>query len=291
MGVQTLGHLAASFTILLWGATFISTKVLLETFTPVEILVSRFVLGYVALWVASPRILRLRERREEWFFFAAGATGIALYYFLENIALVYSSASNVGITVSVAPFFTALLAPVFMKETAKIPLRFYVGFLVALSGIALIMVSEAALTFSPFGDFLALLAAFTWAVYSHLLRIVFSFSYPTILVTRRIFGYGILCMLPIFFAEGGSISLAALADPVNLGNMLFLGLGASACCFATWNYAVKVMGPVRTGVYIYATPVVTALLAILILKEPFTWLSGCGMVLALAGLWMSRDAA
>lgn len=288
MQIQTLGHLAASFTILLWGATFISTKVLLETFSPVEILIARFVLGYLALWVAAPRFLHLRERREEIYFAAAGATGITLYYLLENIALVYSSASNVGITVSTAPFFTALLVPVFMKGKVAIPFRFYVGFFVALSGIALITVQESALSFSPFGDFLALLAALAWAVYSHLLRMVFSFSYPTILVTRRIFGYGILCMLPILFWEGRSASLSAIWNPLNLGNLLFLGLGASACCFATWNYAVKVMGPVKTGVYIYATPVVTAVLAILILHEPFTWLSACGMALALAGLWMSR---
>ena len=290
MPSQSLGHLAASFTILLWGATFISTKVLLETFSPVEILVVRFVLGYVALWVAAPRFLQLRERREELYFAAAGVTGITLYYLLENIALVYASASNVGITVSTAPFFTALLVPVFMKGKTAIPFRFYVGFFVALSGIALITVQESALSFSPFGDFLALLAALAWAVYSHLLRIVFSFSYPTILVTRRIFGYGILCMLPILFCEDRAFPLAAIFDPLNLGNLLFLGLGASACCFATWNYAVKVMGPVKTGVYIYATPVVTAILAILILQEPFTWLSACGMALALAGLWLSKDA-
>ncbi len=290
MASQSLGHLAASFTILLWGATFISTKVLLEMFTPVEILVVRFVLGYLALWVAAPRFLLLRERREEMWFAAAGATGIALYYFLENIALVYSSASNVGITVSTAPFFTALLVPVFMKGKAVIPLRFYVGFIVALSGIALITLSESTLSFSPFGDFLALLAALAWAVYSHLLRIVFSFSYPTILVTRRIFGYGILCMLPIWLWEDHAVALSAIFDPVNFGNFLFLGLGASACCFATWNYAVKVMGPVKTGVYIYATPVVTAILAILILHEPFTWLSACGMALAIAGLWLSKEA-
>ena len=288
MQTQSLGHLAASFTILLWGATFISTKVLLETFSPAEILVARFVLGYLALWVAAPRFLHLRKRREEIYFAAAGATGITLYYLLENIALVYSSASNVGITVSTAPFFTALLVPIFVKGAPPIPLRFYVGFFVALLGIAFITISESALSFSPFGDFLALLAALAWAVYSHLLRIVFSFSYPTILVTRRIFGYGILCMFPIFFWEGSSVPLAAILNSLNLGNLLFLGLGASACCFATWNYAVKVMGPVKTGVYIYATPVVTAVLAILILHEPFTWLSACGMVLALAGLWISK---
>lgn len=43
------GHLAAFITILIWGTTFISTKVLLKTFSPVEILFIRFVMGYLAL--------------------------------------------------------------------------------------------------------------------------------------------------------------------------------------------------------------------------------------------------
>ena len=54
----SFGHLAALFTVVNWGTTFIATKVLLEAFTPLEILIFRFVLGYVALAVACPRGLR-----------------------------------------------------------------------------------------------------------------------------------------------------------------------------------------------------------------------------------------
>ena len=42
----SFGHLAALFTVVNWGTTFIATKVLLEAFTPLEILIFRFVLGY-----------------------------------------------------------------------------------------------------------------------------------------------------------------------------------------------------------------------------------------------------
>jgi len=48
------GHLAAGFSIFVWGTTFISTKVLLEAFTPLEILFFRFLIGYAALWLACP---------------------------------------------------------------------------------------------------------------------------------------------------------------------------------------------------------------------------------------------
>ena len=98
------GHLAAFITILIWGTTFISTKVLLKTFSPVEILFIRFVMGYLALWLVCPRILRPDSRRQEPLFAAAGLCGITMYYLLENIALTYTLASNVGVIISIAPF-------------------------------------------------------------------------------------------------------------------------------------------------------------------------------------------
>lgn len=288
MSLPIRGHLAALITVFIWGATFVSTKVLLTGIPPVEILVYRFVIGYLALWVMAPRRLPRHAWREEAYFAAAGLTGVSLYFLLENIALMYSMASNVCIIVSTAPLFIALLAPLFTRGAETAPRRFYLGFVVALSGIVIITLSGSELSFSPIGDFLALAAAVVWAVYSHLLRRIFSFGDSMLLSTRRIFAYGILFMIPALLWEGGAAHLAAVTDFVYLGNLLFLGLGASAGCFALWSYAVKIMGPVKTGAYIYAQPVITAVLAVFILNEPVTVLSACGMGLTILGLILSQ---
>ena len=87
------GHLAALLTVLIWGTTFIATKVLLESFQPVEILFFRFLLGYAALWIVFPHPLRRTTAQQEWIFAGAGLCGICLYYLLENIALTYTMAS------------------------------------------------------------------------------------------------------------------------------------------------------------------------------------------------------
>ena len=116
---NTVGHLAALVTVLIWGTTFISTKVLLVDFQPVEILFFRFVMGFVALMIVYPRRMRGTTLRQELTFAAAGLCGVCLYYLMENIALTYTLASNVGVIVSVSPFFTALLTHLFLKgETA-----------------------------------------------------------------------------------------------------------------------------------------------------------------------------
>ena len=111
---------------------------------------------------------------------------------------------------------------------------------------------------------------------------------PMVLCTRRTFFYGLLFMTPALLFLDFSPEWGALLKPVNGLNFLYLGLGASAVCFATWNRAVKILGAVRTSVYIYLVPVVTVATATVILHEQITGAAACGMALALAGLVISE---
>ncbi|MGI6007067.1 MAG: DMT family transporter [Ruminococcus sp.] len=281
------GHFAALFTILIWGTTFISTKVLLLDFKPVEILFFRFFMGFAALVFVSPRRIKGIAKRQELTFAAAGLCGVCLYYLLENIALTYTMASNVGVIISAAPFFTAVLSRLFMKQEGKLQANFFAGFIVAMAGIGLISFNGSVFRLNPAGDLLALLAAFLWACYSVLTRKISGYGYAVVLTTRKVFFYGILFMIPALFLFDFRLDLHRFANPVYLLNILFLGLGASALCFVTWNFAVKRLGAVRTSIYIYLVPVITLAASILVLKEPFTWMTGAGTALTLAGLFMS----
>lgn len=282
------GHFFALLTIIIWGTTFISTKVLLVAFQPVEILFFRFVMGLIALLLVYPRRLKGTTKAQELTFAAAGLCGICLYYLLENIALTYTMASNVGVIISVAPFFTALLSHLFLKEE-KPKANFFIGFAVAMAGIFLISFNGSKLELNPVGDLLALLAALIWACYSVLTKKISGYDYHTILTTRRIFVYGILFMIPTLFLFDFRLELTRFASPVYLFNIIFLGLGASALCFVTWNFAVKVLGAVKTSIYIYMVPVITVVTSVVILHEKITTLAAVGTVLTLAGLLLSES--
>lgn len=286
---KAAGHLSALLTILIWGTTFISTKVLLVDFQPIEILFFRFVMGLLALLIVYPHRMKGTTGKQELTFVVAGLCGICLYYLLENIALTYTMASNVGVIISVAPFFTAILSHLFLKKDEKLRVSFFIGFVVAMAGIALISFNGTRLQLNPIGDLLALLAAFLWACYSILTRKISGFGYNTILTTRRVFFYGILFMIPALFLFDFKLELSRFANMTYLLNILFLGLGASALCFVTWNFAVKLLGAVRTSIYIYLVPVITVAASVLILHEPFTWMTGMGTVLTLAGLLLSES--
>ena len=196
---QTTGHLSALLTIIIWGTTFISTKILLINFQPIEILFFRFIIGLLILMLVYPHRLKGTTPSQEFTFVSAGLCGICMYYLLENIALTYTLASNVGVIISVAPFFTAILTHLFLKEEEKLQPNFFIGFIVAMAGIFLISFNGSKLELNPLGDLLALLAALVWACYSVLTKKISRYGYHTILTTRRVFFYGILFMIPPLF--------------------------------------------------------------------------------------------
>lgn len=280
--------MVALVTLLIWGTTFVSTKVLLEDFTPVEILFLRFLIGFVALCFLYPHRMKLKEPQHEWLFVGAGLSGVTLYFLLENIALTYTFASNVGVIISITPFFVAVASHFFLKNE-KLNRFFFMGFLVAMSGIYLIHFNGIhSLLLNPIGDLLTLLAGVVWAGYSVFVRKIGILQYNVIPATRRSFFYGILFMIPALAFLDFHWEFARLSTPKNFFNILFLGLGASALCFVSWNWAIKVLGTLRTAGYLYLGPVVTLISAALILQERITGMALLGTALTLCGLFLSE---
>ena len=95
-------------------------------------------------------------------------------------------------------------------------------------------------------------------------------------------------MIPTLFFFDFQLDLKTLMEPKYLLNYLYLGLCASATCFVSWNYAVRSLGAVKTSIYIYLIPVITIVASALILKEPITWMSAAGTILAILGLVLSE---
>jgi drug/metabolite transporter (DMT)-like permease len=286
---NAIGHLSALITILIWGTTFISTKILLKDFSPIEILFVRFCIGFITLLLVYPHKLKIINRKQEVLFAGAGLCGVTLYYLLENIALTYSMASNVGVIVSIAPFFTAIFAHLFL-DSEKLKPNFFIGFVFAIGGIFLISFNGSAVfKLNPLGDLLAVLAALVWSIYSILTKKISIYNYNTIQSTRRIFFYGILFMIPSLFIFNFKWSFERLLNPIYLFNILFLGLAASALCFVTWNFSVKLLGAVKTSIYIYIVPVVTVITSIIVLNEKITPVAALGTFFTLIGLFLSES--
>lgn len=286
---RLIAHLFALGTTIVWGTTFISSKILLESLTPSEIIVYRFAIAIAFLYLLRPHFFRHgRGWRMEAAFAGAGLSGVSVYFLFENTALTYTYASNVGVIICTAPFFTGLASAIVFRD--KLQGNFFWGFLVAMVGICLISFNDVSvLQLNPLGDFLALMAAASWAIYSICTRFIFKYGYPLLEVTRRIFIWGLISLIFFLPFQDEVWSMPDLANISILGNLLFLGILASGVCFATWNYALRVLGPIKTTAYIYLTPVITVAASVIFLGEHITLLAAFGIGLALAGLLLSEN--
>lgn len=284
---MTVGYICAAIAILIWGVTFVNTKALLQSFSSFEILVIRFVVAYVALWIAAPRRFRFSSWREEGLFAAMGVTGVSLYQYLENCAIHYTNASNVSIIVSASPMGTAVLSALLLREKV-LSLRFLGGFLLAMAGLSLVCLNGVtACHFSPFGDFLAFCSMASWSAYSVLITRINVRDRDPVLLIRRTFFWGVLSMVP-FIPSGFDFdpgrNLARFTDPLMLVHLVFLGFFASALCYILWNRACRALGTVRATCGIYLSPAITAVAANLILGETLTATAVVGMLVTTVGM-------
>ena len=279
-------HILAISIIAIWGVTFINTKFLiLNGLNPQEIFLLRFILAYVGIWTFSPHKLFTDNWRDELTTLMLGITGGSLYFWAENTAIQYSLVNNVAFIVCNAPLLTLFLGMAFSKEI-RATKNIVMGSLISLIGVALVIFNGSfILRLNPIGDFLALVAAGAWAVYSLLMRGLTN-RYNVTFLTRKVFFYGILTILPAFLIKPWQFPLENLAEPVIWMNLLFLSIIAALICFVLWNIVIRELGALSSANYIYLSPVSTMIASAIFLQEPVTWISIAGSILILSGLFI-----
>lgn len=276
----------------IWGETFVSTKILLgEELMPSDIFFYRFLLGYVCIWAFSYKRLWADNWQDELLLLILGIMGGSLYFLTENMALMFSTASNVAILVGSTPLITAVLMALFYKDE-RMCTRQMVGSLLAFGGMALVILNgQVMLHLNPKGDILALCASLTWAFYSLIIKKL-SRHYNALFITRKIFIYGLLSILPYLWTQSPlQTDLTILSKPTVWVNLLYLGVVASMLCFVAWNWTLKQLGTVRATNIIYLQSFFTMFFSYLILDESITLMAICGTATLILGMYMAGKAA
>ena len=276
----------------IWGETFVSTKIVLgEGLMPSDIFFYRFLLGYVCIWAFSYKRLWADNWQDELLLLILGIMGGSLYFLTENMALMFSTASNVAILVGSTPLITAVLMALFYKDE-RMCTRQMVGSLLAFGGMALVILNgQVMLHLNPKGDILALCASLTWACYSLIIKKL-SRHYNALFITRKIFIYGLLSILPYLWTQSPlQTDLTILSKPTVCVNLLYLGVVASMLCFVAWNWTLKQLGTVRATNIIYLQSFFTMFFSYLILDERITLMAICGTATLILGMYMAGKAA
>lgn len=277
-------YIAAFVIVVIWGCTFVQTKVLINSgLRPDEIFTLRFIIAYVLMLPFSWRNLFLDSFKDEMTALLLGLTGGSLYFITENYALAYGYCSNVSLIVCLTPLVTALIVG-WRYPSERLGKAGAAGSVAALAGMALVVFNgNFVLELSPLGDILALAACLCWALYSLLIKHLGT-RYGNMLITRKVFGYGLLTIMPLLFMRGINHDVLLEGGIQVWGNILFLGCVASMLCFLGWNWCLARLGTVRATNFIYLNPVIAIVSSALVLGERVTWIAISGAVLILASL-------
>ena len=281
-------HLVAFATVAIWGCTFVSTKVLmLNGLSPAQIFTLRFLIAYVMMLAVYHSRLWADSWRDELKMMLLGISGGSLYFLSENEAMNFTSTTNTSLIVCSCPLFATLLVRLVYRSTTRISMMQLGGSLLAFAGMVIVVLNgRFVLHLSPLGDALAFTACLSWSVYSLLMKWV-SAKYGAAFITRKVFFYGVLTILPYYIFYPTLPTAAVLTKPVVVGNLAFLGCLASMICFLTWNWCISKLGAVKATNWVYFNPITTMIFASWVLGEKITPYFLAGATCILLGMFVA----
>jgi len=274
--------------VVIWGWTFVATKILVAELGPIEIFGLRLAIGLPVLGgILLVRRVPLRFTRADARLLLLGGAIFTLHFLVQIAGIETTTATNTGWIISVTPLALAVLSFFFLRE--RIGWRGVAGIAIATTGI-LLLVSRGRLAdlgwLRNTGDWLVLASAHTWALYTVATRNLVRRRDP-LAVT-----FGILLIAAtltgILFATSGDLARVRSLSPRGIAAVLYLGIAGLAVAQWFWQVGVAKLGAARAGLYLYLEPIATLVLAVPFLGEPFGPFVAFGGVLVLAGVYVGQ---
>lgn len=293
--------------VVFWGGSFIATKIALREVAPVTIVWLRFAMGVVILGVAvlARKQLSWPPTLELAYFAVLGFIGITFHQWLQSNALETSQATTTAWIVATTPVFIALLSWLFLKE--QLNLVRIGGIALAAIGVLLVVTKGdlRAIELGKFGapgDILVLVSAVNWAVFTVLSRRGLQLHSATLMMFYvMLFGFLFTSALffagPTFTTAGQSLFAApGLADIGHLTTdgwlgVAFLGIFCSGFAYIFWYDALKIIPASQLGVFLYIEPLITMVVAALIIQESLVLAGILGGAIILLGVWLVNRPA
>lgn len=282
--------LSALFAVVIWGGTFIATKIALTEASPVTIIWTRFGIGVIILGIAvlARRQFALPAKSDLPYLILLGLIGVTFHQWLQATGLQTARATTTAWIVATIPVFTALLGWLVLKE--KMGWMRVGGIVIAALGVLLI-VSEGNVSAlftgetGTIGDLLILISAVNWAVYTILSRRELA-RHPAARMMFYVMLFGWLFACIWMFGFGPGLSELPRLTASGWTSILILGIFGSGLAYIAWYDALQAIPASQLGVFINIEPLVTMLLAPFLIKESFSPISLIGGAIIIFGVWL-----
>jgi drug/metabolite transporter (DMT)-like permease len=282
-------YLEALFAVTVWGASFVATKISLQYVDPSTVVWLRFSMGVVILGVAVilNKQFSLPQGRDWGYFAILGFLGITFHQWLQSTGLLTAQATTTAWIITSTPIFIALLGLFILKEG----LVWYqvAGIILATFGVLLVvtkgnLLSLTAGKFGTPGDFLVMISAINWAIFSTLSRPGLK-KHPSTLMMFYVMSFGWVFISILFFFGSGIHQITSI--PWNGWIAItFLGVFCSGIAYVFWYDALRVLPVAQTGAFLYLEPMITVIVAALLLREAIVLATLVGGITILIGVWL-----
>ncbi len=286
-------YLGLTLTVIFWGSSFVATKIALREMTPAVIAFLRFAMGVVVFLVILLRRAEINRftLRELPSLSVLGIVGITFHQMLQANGLQTASASVTSWIVATIPVFVALLGWIFLREGMTTPRA--VGIVLSALGV-LIVVGNGDFNslidggFGTPGDRLIAVSAVNWAAFIVINKHIFNKDANTQSSVGRMFAImtiGWIFLIPWAITDGGLRGLHNVSIQGWLA-LTFLGVVCSGAAYFLWFRALEQIDATQAGVFLYLEPIVTVVLAGMILGEPISAAIIVGGAVILLGVWL-----
>ncbi len=284
MNERRFAFIALIVTIILWGLSFISTKISLATFPPMSLGAIRFAIATVFLFVikrASPSSERLR-REDLPYLAGAGLMGVTSYFYFENNGVLLVSASEASIIIATIPILTMISERIFIPGV-RYRKRRWVGAAISIAGVYLVAGATVAISGSAAGYLFMLGAAASWAAYCLLTRPLFARrSRLYIVFWQTVFGFiGFLPFAVAEFPRWGAVNVTIVL------HIAYLGILCSALAYWLYAQALHTLGVATATIFVNLIPVITVIAGFCFLGERLSSIQFVGAAVVLSGVYLA----
>ena len=283
-------YVGAIVAVLVWGASFIATKIALREVGPFTVIVLRFGIGTLVLFAAVARRggFYWPPLDDLLSFAAIGVLGITLHQALQVTGLVTAQASTTAWIITATPLIMALVGRVVLGE--RVGWRQFLGIAVGAVGVLLVVsrgdwVSLARGSFGSIGDLLVGLSTLTWALFSVYSRRALQRHAAATMMLYVMAGGWLATAFP--WAVAGRVAEVSRLTAAGWTSIAFLGVLCSGLAYVYWYDALRVLPAARVGALLYLEPLVTMAVAGALLGEVVTAGSIVGGGIILLGVQLA----
>ena len=222
------------------------------------------------------------------FFIILGITSITIFNSIVYYSLYYTQVISGVLMISTIPVWIIFISSILNIEKTNI--FQIIGVALSLTGVLFIITKADIeliknLDFNK-GDLTMVIAMFSWALYSALLKKK-KYEISQISLLQVIIITGLIFLIPIYFIEMNMGNTIKLGKPFYL-TLTYVVLFPGLASFFFWIKGIALIGANRAGAFLHLMPIFGAIMAMIIFKEKFMFYHFLGAIFIVTGITLSN---